>query len=169
MKSNSILGLTSIFGGLLEVQQGNQLSVLGHQMQATGFRQAGVSSISAANYNNAVSRANLSKQLDSLGRDMGRFIGTQNVKKAASGFAATSKTQLEITNETLTAFERQLVDVRNANKQQQELASFQARSAQAGFESRAQAAEFQADAGSRKAFNESIKLLGKVPSLLGDL
>lgn len=169
MNSNSILGLTSIFGGLLEINQGNQLSVLGHEMQASSFRQAGVSSVSAANYNNAVTRANLSSQLDSLGRDMGRFIGSQNVAKAASGFGATSKTQLEITNETLTAFERQIVDIRNASTQQQEVALFEARSAQAGFENRARFAEFQSDAGTRKVFNQSVKLLGKVPSLLGGL
>lgn len=167
MNLDLLTGFSEIFGGLYTTYKGNQLSILGSNMQADAFRSAGANTIVAANYNNAVAKANYQKQLGSFSNQIDRFMGQQRVDMAASGFASSSKTNLEITNETLTSLERQLLDMKNSYQQSVDVRNFEAQTAQAAYETKARTAEFNSSSSSTAAFNAGVSTLSKLPSLLG--
>ena len=148
--------IPQIFGGLAQFQNGQNLTILGSEMAAASYRQAGVASIAAANYNNAISRLNFNRQMDSMSREIRNFVGTQQVAAASTGFKSSSKSFLELTNDTLNIFERTILDARNSQKQAESATLFEAQAQQVQFENQARAAEYQAEIASARGTGSLI-------------
>lgn len=136
-------GIHTLLGGLNKVNQGERLAQQGSQVAATAFRNAGVASLAAAEYNVSIEQLNTSRNLDALSREIRSFTSSQKVAAASSGLSITSKSFLSVMNDTLDTFSNQVVDVKNSSKQAQKAILFEGKAAQVEFENRARAAEFQ--------------------------
>ena len=115
----------------------------GASLQASGFRSEGASAIAAANFNNAITEINLSRDLDSLSRSLKRLSSTQFTQAAASGIDVTSSSVLSVMNETISQFEREMVNRRISAANEQRVELFEAQVRQASSENAARAVEFQ--------------------------
>lgn len=115
----------------------------GASLQAAGFRSEGASAVAAANFNNAITEINLSRDLDSLSRSLKRLSSTQFTQAAASGIDVTSSSVLAVMNETISQFEREMVNRRISAANEQRVELFEAEVRQASSENAARAVEFQ--------------------------
>lgn len=166
---DTLQSLAKIAGSGYQAYQGSKLSVLGAELQASSFRTAGANTIAAANYNNAISTINFNNQLNSFNKEVRSYVGKQHINQAASGFSASSKSHLDITSETLNSLENHLLDMRNSQKQQQEITLYNAKVAQTQYESQAQAAELAGSIRSRNAINTGLSQLTSLSNVLGRL
>lgn len=152
--------------GVFESFQANRLITQGADIQANAFRTQGAASLAAANYNAGLVSLQTNRRLGAVSRNLQRTIGAQRSQAIASGFASTSKSTLVLMDETLSTFEREVVNLRTDAAQQQAAIQFEGRARQVSAENRARATEFQAEA--EKAAN-TRKAIGSVVSQAGTL
>ena len=151
--NQTILGPIST---LLEGISGIATQARGASLQASGFRSEGASAIAAANFNNAITEINLSRDVDSLNRSLKRLSSTQFTQAAASGIDVTSSSVLAVMNETINQFEREIVNRRISAANQQRVELFEAEVRQASSENQARAVEF----------SSTQSIISAIPSLI---
>lgn len=154
--------MATAFGGLAQVNRGQSLSILGGDIAAQSYRQAGVASLAAANYNNAVSRLNFNRKMDVMSREIEQFMEQQQVSKATTGFSLGSASFNDITHNTLNIFERAVIQTINSQQQAEKATLFEGQAAQVEFENRARAAEYQGQAAASSAGSGAGAAIGGI-------
>ncbi len=131
----SIFGVNPIirFGGSL-------LTSLGTEQQIGAYKAAGAASMAAAKYNAQLEKVDSERRQIQLGRQVSSVLSTQRAQAGASGLEVQSKSFLVLMNESLSTFERAIVDERNVAAQRQEAILFEGRAAEAEARNRARAA-----------------------------
>lgn len=127
------------------MNQGFDLQRQASEMSALGFRQQGAQSKKIAEYNIALDRNTLGRQLDSLSREVSATTGVQRGQMAASGLDVSSQSFLAITNQTLDAAMRQVNDMKVDQQTLAQNRLFQAEVEAVNAENQARAAEFQGE------------------------
>jgi len=144
----------------------------GASLQASGFRSEGASAIAAANFNNAITEINLSRELDSLNRSLRRLSSTQFTQAAASGIDVTSASVLSVMNETMNQFEREIVNRKISAENEQRVELFEAQVRQVASENQARAVEFTSQQNTIAAIpsliSQASSAFGSLGTLLGD-
>jgi hypothetical protein len=166
---NVIEGLS----GMFTQSQGTSLQVEGNRLSAQGYRTAAVQTIASANFNNQIRQLNLNRQLDAFSREIRQFTAEQRVSAAASGASLASKSFLLVMNDTLSKFERQVIQARNSTEQAKNASLFEARSSAVSLENQARAADFRGDFAEAEGSRQRTKSLvsigtNAVTSLLGE-
>lgn len=153
--SNIIQGLQ----GISRIDEGTDLQVQGANSRAAIFRSAQQQVKTEANYNIAIERFNRNRELDSLSRDFDNFFSAQRSQMAATGVGLSSKSFLAVANETQSAFERDLLRLRNTSKLTEQKIQFKAKSQIAGFENEARTAEYEGRVAQAKGDAASSKAM----------
>ena len=135
----AIPNLLAGIGGAATAIRGAQMQAQGASQAAASYRMAANESLAAANYNVQLEKLNLLRTLDSSSRDIRTLMSQTAVQKATSGFSSSSKSFLQVTNATMSALERQIVDLRATSKQRAESILFEGRAAAVRFENLARA------------------------------
>lgn len=170
---SSGLNLFDSLQGLTQINQGAELSIQGANMEAAQYRTAQASTKAYANYNTAVSRINFNRQMQLASNEISRTMSSQRVAAAASGFAVSSQSFLQAADQTLSTFEREVVQMRNSQTQREKEIQFAAAQQSVGLENQARQAEYQGQianyqAGMARAssigsiFNQGVSLLGSL-------
>ena len=137
-------GVVNRSAGLGFINLGSALQGLGGQLSAQSYRLAGAASIAAGQYNAGLEQLNLERRLDGVARDIRTVGAEQRVQAVSTGFRGSSKSFLSVMNDTMTGFERLILDETNTSKQRQKSILFEAQTQQVFFENQARTAEYQA-------------------------
>lgn len=152
-------GSTLLGGSLFPAMLGTSLSFMGSQMSARQAEIAGQNAMAAAQYNVQLHRREIDRKLDRIAREIEAVGSTQVAQASASGLSVTSKSFLQIANDTMSQYEREVLTTRNAAAEREQSILFEGRIAQN------QAQNQAASARSSGIFN----LIGNVGSILGSL
>lgn len=153
-------------GGLITGFRGISLMTQGAELQAAGFRAAGNNAMAAAQYNTKLVDVNLQRQLSDMARQISLVSGAQTAAASASGFSVTSKSTLQVMDESLASFEREILRLQNNAQNEKQGILFEGRSAKAANEVQARQAEFSA----RQQRSQAVQgLIGSGVKLLGSL
>jgi len=134
------------------------LSVQGANLAANQFRLSGAANLAQGQYNAALQKLNTNRQLDALSREIRSTLSSQQVLTATSGLSTTSKSFLAVMNDTLTKFERQIVDLRSVSEQRQRQILFDAESRRVQAENQARAQVFSGQIQANAAKNQKAKI-----------
>jgi hypothetical protein len=96
---------------------GSFLELQGAKMQAQGLIRSAADVRVAAKYNAQLANKELKLQLDAIGRQVGQVLGSQRAESAATGFSVGSPTALNVFNDTITQYERQVISTHEIGKQ----------------------------------------------------
>ena len=143
--------------GIFQQIQGGKKAEAGTLFQIEQFELGAAATRAETGYNKRLSQLNLNRQLDSLSRQITRFTSSQTVSAASSGISLGSKSFLAAQNETLSAFEKNIVQLRNTGLQQQESIRFRGESKEAEFLAKANAARFAGASGQAFAQGQLVK------------
>jgi len=156
---SSTTSLLSPIASIIQGVGGAVQQFQGSRMQAAGFRNEGAAAVAAANFNNAITELNLTRDLDSLRRSLRRTSSTQTAQAAGQGIDVNSPSVLAIMNETITIFEKEILDRKITAENNKRVESFEA-------SVRQQSAEAQA---SQASFGGIINLVSSLPSLVSQV
>lgn len=173
-------GAGPIIGGAIQrntgvnfINLGASLAQLGAAQSAQAYRLASAASIAAGQYNAGIERLNLNRQLDATAREIQQVSSTQRTQAASTGFSSGSKSFLSVMNDTLTGFERFIIDSKNTSVQRQQAILFEAQTQAVAFENQARASEYQGQVQSALAQSRSSgfsglgQIFGQIGSLFG--
>ena len=159
--------------GLNQLKQGLNLELAGYNLAAQSFKNAGVLNQATAQYNAQLEELNLKQQLAATGRQVDKVIGNQRSVMATTGFALTSKSFLQVANETLSSAEKQVVNLRNTSAQKQEAIMFSGKVAEYQNQAKASAQEYAGKVARYKSESKQAEAYGSIfkqgVSLLGSL
>ena len=147
-----ISNLPTIFQGIQGINQLNQgaiLQVQGAEQEAAGLRLSGKAHAAVSEYNQKINQINFQRQIDQTIRDQASFLNTQRLQASSSGLDITSASFLQVMSDTMGVFERQIMQAKLSNKQQQQALQFESELAQVSFENQARLAISK---GQRQAF-----------------
>lgn len=162
----TITNITDSLLGITQLGEGADLARAGASISAAGFRNSGAAAVAAANYNSQLETINLNRRLDALGRQAGRIASSQTAQAGASGLASTSKSFLFVMNDTISQFEREIVQQRNTTAQRIESIQFEGRAAASAAENQARAAEFS---GEVQAYQAEVQQSKAITSTIGNV
>lgn len=154
--------------GLIQINQGAGLAGLGGNISAEAFRNAGVASVAAANYNSSLINLNAQRQMNALSYEIQKFSSAQIAQTAVSGADPKSKSFLLVMSESMSVFENMVLDFRSSVTQQQEATEYEGRAAQVMYENQARASEYQGQLAAWQAGKARTQAIGNMfGSLLG--
>ncbi len=171
--SSSISGFGSGFiemlGSIGQIQQGAKIAAQGAAYSAASLRAAGNSALDAAKYNAAIVGVNLVTTLGVLGRDIRKTTGMQRSQAAASGLDIASGSFMDVMNDTLDTYQREIIGQKNQARQKQTSILFEGASQQAMYENQARAAIYQGDIAQYNADQQTTQSIGGLFKNLGSL
>lgn len=128
------------------IRIGGEIAAQGALLSAQGFRQSAISVARATEFNLATDQINNQRRLQSISRQFQRTLGKQTVQTAKSGLALTSKSFLELRNESLDIFGRAMLNFRIDAENKRRATIFESQVKQTNLENQARAAEYRAQA-----------------------
>lgn len=137
------------------ILQGGEMSAQGYLLSAAGYRTAQGSIEGSLNFNLAIDRKNLTRQLSATSRQAQRVLGRQTVEAASSGFNLNSKSFLMLRNEATDLFSNALLNLKLDAENTRRSNIFQAEVQKVNLENQARAAEFQAAVARTSAINRA--------------
>ena len=161
------------------VQSPQQAS--GGNLSGEAFRLASISVGQALSFNLGIEETNKQRQLKSVSRKFQRTIGQQISQQAASGISITSKSSMQLRNETMDVFGTSMLNLKLDHENVKRGRIFEAQIQQTNLENQARAAEFrqradkinQTNQGNLNAFESSLSggggAGGAVSSIIGGL
>lgn len=195
---NSIQGLSGIFqmfqgaditrsGAAAEASaiiQGGEVAAQGALLSAAGYRTQIQTVKAATDFNLKIQARNNTKQVQAISRQYQKAVGAQRVQMAASGLSATSRSFLQIRNETADFFEDRIRDFKINAENVKRAEIFKSQVEQVRLENQARAAEYQAAAervlaanraaqaqyaGEVAAYKQTQGAFQELPNILGGL
>ena len=157
--------LTSI-GSLFNFQRGISIQEDAADIAGLGFRQQIPNVHGIADYNIALDKRDLQRQLDVFSRQISRTGGLQRTQLAKSGVDITSDSAMAIQNATLDQSMRSIVRSRNDQKVLADQRKFQAAQQSVELENRARLAEFRAET---NVFQSKQRFNSMIPSLINQI
>lgn len=167
--TKSLLNLANVFAGNMQIAQGSamqassiiqggEIAAVGAEMTAAGFRESAKSVRGAHNFNQKISAQNNLRHLRSITDRFSQVNSRQIAEIAGTGFASTSRSFLQIRNETANMFERglELAKIDAINKSRK--AEFETQVREVQLENQARAADYQAAASRVAASNKAAQV-----------
>lgn len=131
--------------GAFQQSRGFDIQIGASRRQAELFRQAASSTQAIAEYNIELDKQALSRELDTTSRQLRRLLSTQKSQMATTGASISSKSFLALTNNTLDAVQRQVLDAKNAQRTIADQRRYQAAAQAVDLQNRALASEYEAE------------------------
>lgn len=159
--------------GINQLNKGLDLQLAGYNLATSSFRNAGVINQMTAQYNAQLEELSLKQRLNVAARQVDQVIGNQKTTMATSGFALSSKSFLQVANDSLATMEREIINLRNTSAQKQQainfagkVASYQAEANAKQSEYAAEVAKYQSDSRKAEMYGSAFKQVG---TLIGGL
>lgn len=156
----AISGLGQGFIGMKGLNQGTAIQVAGANMAADAYVLQGQAAIQAGQYNVDLDRLKTDRMIESVNRQFSQLIGQQRTAMAATGLRSTSKSFLQVANETLNILTNEVVRIKDDAHQRQEAIMFQAAGAKVTALNQASAAAFKGRVAEYQAGVERAKAIG---------
>jgi len=141
------------------ITSGGQIAAQGAEMTAAGIRQSAGSVFQANQFNLQVDNLNVQRRLKAVSRQSQRLIGTQIAGFAASGLSVTSKSFLQLRNESLDTFDQQLLNIKVDAQNSRRAKIFETQSQLINLENQAKASDYRAKAERVMASNKAAETL----------
>ncbi len=125
---------------------GGALAQAGSIFDAQGFRAQAKTVGQAYNFNSKLLSINTLRQIDVLSSQFQRTVGSQLVQQAVSGISISSRSFLQVQNETSSIFEQAFSQLKVDSENQRRQLRFEADSKMVRLENQARAADFRAEA-----------------------
>lgn len=166
------------------ILQGGNISAQGSALSAAGFRQSARAVQGANKFNLALDTLNTHRQLESMRRQATSFLANQRSQFASTGFAQTSKSFLQLQDEAMTTFEREILNTKLDAENVRRAKIFESEVTQTNLENQARAQEFAGKAAQHRAatqaqearfqgeiaqFRADQKTASAIPTLLGQI
>jgi hypothetical protein len=156
----AISGIGSGFIGMQGLKQGTAIQVAGANMSADAYTLQGAAAIQAGQYNVQLDQLKTDRMIESVNRQFSQLIGQQRTAMAATGLRSSSKSFLQVANETLNVLTNEVVRIKDDAHQRQEAIMFKAASAKVTALNQASAAAFQGRVAEFQAGVERAKAIG---------
>lgn len=171
MIPQAVSGIGNFILGLRNLDQGTSIQVAGANMAADAYVRQGQAAIAAGQYNVDLDRLKTDRMIESVNRQFSQLIGQQRTAMAATGLRSSSKSFLQVANETLNVLTNEVVRMKDDAHQRQEAIMFQAAGAQVTALNQASAAAFQGRVAEYQAGVYRAKAIGgaigSIASLVG--
>ena len=166
------------------IRIGGEIAAQGSLLSASGFRTSATAVGQATSFNLSIDKTNTQRKLKSITRQFQRTLGKQTSQVAKAGISVTSKSFLQLRNETLDVFGTALLNTKLDAENSKRAKIFESQVKQTNLENQARAAEFNAAAqrvmasnraaeaefqGEIAAFKGQQNLNRQLPTLLGQM
>jgi len=165
----AISGLGQGFIGMQGLSQGTDIQVAGANMAADAYALQGAAAIQAGQYNIQLDQLKTDRMIESVNRQFSQLIGQQRTAMAATGLRSTSKSFLQVANETLNVLTNEVVRIKDDAHQRQEAIMFKAAGDKVTALNQASAAAFQGRVAEYQAGVERAKAIGGAIASVGSL
>lgn len=153
-------------GSIFEIQRGINIQASAAQYAGVGYRQQAASTQDVAEYNIALDRNQLLKELDVYSREISRGLALQRSQMATTGASVSSKSFLSLQNQILNQASRSIVDRISQQKILADQRRFSAKQQAVELENQARLSEYAAEVSLFQSKQQRNKL---IPSLLNQV
>jgi len=168
---------------IAQLRYSGQIAAQGALLSAEGYRKQAALVPEVLQFNLAVDNLNTQRKLQAQGRLFQRTLGSQVSQIAASGVSLTSKSALEVRNETISTAATQMLNTRLDAENARRATVYQAEMQQYQLEEQANVQEYQAqlaqwnadvqainaqNAQAARSYQSSRQMWNTLPTLMGE-
>ena len=128
------------------IRVGGEIAAQGHLLTAAGFRESIRAVEGSLQFNLGVDALNNQRRLRALSRQSQRLLGRQTTQFASSGLSTTSRSFLQLRNESLDVLGRTLINFKVDAENKRRASIFEAEIRKTNLENQARASEYRAAA-----------------------